>query len=543
MYQLYYTKSGAAWSSRQLVWQSDMAIDPAKYGIYDMRCGVEVNKAGELRFVMTKNCSSYDLFAKERSVLTLVMDDNVTIFRGVVKLIETDLFFQRTITANSDLVYLSDSVFEPHGDDIEEKPSARFKRIIDHHNLEMQGDPEKQFQIGNFTFEEGADNVEKYTKNGGYKDTMSQLQNDFKDFYGFYQIRYNGDYSQKWLDYTETTGKSTSQDIKFAVNIEDYQFHDTVDDLFTILIPVGSDSLELSNQNCQRTVDIRMPDQSKRTINLYIVDKYIKIVEGIQQYGYIYQAESFTVDSNNIGSSGSNGRVGGGSSGTNNGAVTGYEYGQEYVGTIANASIHNPASEGLYYLSNGSYVKATETTPVPGRTYYSRTRPTYYRATATEGTNPKANGWFEYRNGVFTKTEDTTVVSGKRYYTSTSPGGGTTGGGGGSGSSVTYRRIIVGAGTNPAASGFYYIKNGSYVAATETTIVPGRTYYQRIDSSGSGSGGGGSGSTYTYTVTIPSAGANPKALGLYEKRAFTINAYQLTKDTTVLPGKTYYRRS
>ena len=521
MYQLYYTKSGAAWSSKELIWKSDMAIDPAKYGIYDMQCNLEVNKAGELKFVMTKSGSSYNLFSKERSVLTLLMDDSTLIFRGVVKTIETDLFFQRTITAQSDIIYLSDSVFEPHGSDIEEKPSERFKRILDHHNLEMQGDPEKQIRPGNFTFTDGADDVEKYTKNGGYKDTTSQLQNDFKDFYGFYNIRYNEDFSQKWLDYTETTGKSTSQDIKFAVNIEDYQFKDTVDDLFTILIPCGSDNLVLSGQNEKRTVDIRMPDQSKRTINLYIVDKYIKIVEGIEAYGYIYQAESFTVDSNNIGRSGSNGRVGSGAS-----AQGGYEY------LLADSTtVTNPAAQDLWYLSGSTFVKATETTPVPGREYCTRQRANKYKVTSpASGANPMALGWSEYSNGTFVPSNDTSVVEGKTYYSRTPPS---------ASDGYTYTKYFVNSDTNPADEKLYYQNpDGTYTRATETSPVSGRQYWKRSG----GSGGGGDDDEPHYRVRSVSSSDNPSALGLYERRAFTIATFQRTTDTEPKYGKTYYER-
>lgn len=442
MDQLYFTQSGAAWSSRQLIWQSDMAIDPAKYGIYDLKCGVEVNKAGELSFLMTKSCSSYNLFSKERSVLTLIRDNSITLFRGVVKLIETDLFFQRTITANSDLIYLSDSVFEPHGDDIEETPIARFRRIIDHHNVEMQGDPEKQIQVGNFTFTQGADKVEKYTKNGGYKDTMSQLQNDFKDFYGFYNIRYNDDYSQKWLDYTETTPSySTVKDLKFAVNVEDYQFKDTVDDLFTVLIPCGGDNLTLSGQNATRTVAIRQPDQTTKEIDVYVVDKYLKIVDGINKYGYIYLAESFTVDSNNIGVSGINRTIpsswsgkpkgsGGGSSGD------GYIY-TAMIPTIGGQNPSNPSALGWVYRNNkGEYVAATETEAILGRHYFLPRKVetptngaggeggdgthTYTPVIPNAGDNPSAKGWYERRAFTianYIRSSDTTVLYGKTYYT------------------------------------------------------------------------------------------------------------------------------
>lgn len=443
MDQLYFTQSGAAWSSRQLIWQSDMAIDPAKYGIYDLKCGVEVNKAGELSFLMTKSCSSYNLFSKERSVLTLIRDNSITLFRGVVKLIETDLFFQRTITANSDLIYLSDSVFEPHGDDIEETPIARFRRIIDHHNVEMQGDPEKQIQVGNFTFTQGADKVEKYTKNGGYKDTMSQLQNDFKDFYGFYNIRYNDDYSQKWLDYTETTPSySTVKALKFAVNVEDYQFKDTVDDLFTVLIPCGGDNLTLSGlalsgQERRKKVSIRQPDQTLKAIDVYVVDKYLKIVDGINEYGYIYLPESFTVDSNNIGVSGINRTIpsswsgrqkgsGGGSSGD------GFIYTEQMM-----LSGWNPAEMGLYYKDKkGVYHETTDTTPVAGQHYFKRkqvTKPTnganpdddwsgqytYTPASLSPSDNPKNMGLYERRAftiGVYIATNDTKPLNGKTYY-------------------------------------------------------------------------------------------------------------------------------
>ena len=436
MYQLYFTPSGAPWSKKQLVWQSDMATNPPKYGIYDMKCSVEINKAGELSFVMTQSCEAYDWFAKERSVLTLLMDGSKTIFRGVVKLIETDLFFQRTITANSDLIYLSDSVFEPHGDDIEETPTARFKRILDHHNVLMEGDPEKQIQVGNFTFTNGANKIEKYAKNGGYKDTMSQIEEDFKDFYGFYNIRYNDDYSQKFLDYTETTGKSTPKDIKFAVNIEDYQFDDTVDDLFTILIPCGGDNLTLSGQDSFTTVQIRKPDQTTQDVQLQVADKYIKIVEGIQKFGYIYLAESFTVDSNNVGTSGINRKISNSWSGVKR-QKQGGGGGDGVVWTYhILTSGANPSALGLYYYQGGEYHKATETTPVAGRYYYSQTKVEkrensqggdsgkdkdydYVRVNPQEGDNPKAKGWFIRRAfsfGNYIETTDTEVVSGRTYW-------------------------------------------------------------------------------------------------------------------------------
>ena len=289
-------------------------------------------------------------------------------------------------------------------------------------------------------------------------------------------------------------------------------------------------------------MDIRMPDQSKRTITVYVVDKYIKIVEAISKYGYIYEAESFTVDSNNIGKSGTDGPVGGGSSGNGSGSRTGYEYAAVYVGGDPDSEGKNPAAEGMYYIdSHGNFVKATETGPVYGRAYYSRSRPTYYKASATEGTNPKANGWYEYSNGRFTKTNDTSVVSGKTYYTSTKPGSGG-GGGGGGGTTYTYEEVILTPNANPAALGLWYIDNGSYVAATETKIVLGRTYYKRKESSGGGGGGGGGGgsTTPTYHEVTASAGDNPAQNQWWEKRAFTIDSYIRTTDTSPKPGKKYY---
>ena len=48
------------------------------------------------------------------------------------------------------------------------------------------------------------------------------------------------------------------------------------------------------------------------------------------------------------------------------------------------------------------------------------------------------------------------------------------------------------------------------------------------------------GTTYTYTEVTPASGANPKALGYYEKEGkITFK----TKDTTVVEGKTYYEKT
>ena len=197
----------------------------------------------------------------------------------------------------------------------------------------------------------------------------------------------------------------------------------------------------------------------------------------------------------------------------------------------------NPAAEGLYYMRNGTYVRATESVPVVGRIYYSRARPTYYGVGSISG-NPRSQGLYEYSNGVFTKTYDTQVVPGKTYYSPTSIGLVRP-----DQAMYAYQRVSVGNSDNPAANGWYYVKDGIYVKATETSAVSGRFYYERVPNSGSSGGGSGSGGQYSYTPAYVPAGGNPKAMGLYERKAFTIEDYVLTNDTEARGNKTYWRRN
>lgn len=606
MFRLYAGVSGEAWSNAELIWNSAEAANPDECGINSLTCTIEINKIGSLKFTITSTHPYYDQIEKRKTILTLIQDDADVVFRGPVKQIETKLFYQKNITAESDLTYFSDSVFEPTDEDVTITPKERFSNIIENHNTQMANDPEKVFTVGTFTDSESASTEKKYAKTGSYNDTISQINTDFgKELYGFLRIRYSSDLSTRYIDYLESLEVGDAKDIQFAVNMADFKHTDQMKDIFTVLIPTGGDNLTIEDvgsklSDSDLTVDVLRPDMTTKTIALEIDGKYIKIPEGIQKYGYIYEAKSLTVDSND--GSSSSGQTG--DDPTEEEEDKGYsQLGEtvqgetEYIElTDEERAGKNPKEEGWYEYHDGTgMVPSTDTT-------YDRNK-TYYVATSGEGTykpvrtkvdNPRAAGFYEMSSeSIALKTEDQQPDPDKEYFYWGLYEDQEEDWGAGEVVNEGFEAISPGqysnySSRNPNKEGWYeLIDNAGFVRVYEKVAMAGREYYitsgrfyeyREVDYSSLLSKVGSinpqregwweqssevlgmrptyhttviSGYTYykavdknkgvtQYEEVVGAAGMNPKEMGLLEKATVT-GGYVHSFDEYVVAGTTYYR--
>ena len=222
---IYATETGAAWSTRTLVWDSTADDTPSFYG---GKLSLDIEKAGSLEFTVSPGNPYYSSFLKMKTILTVLCDDNTTLFRGRVSNIEIDTFKQKTITAEETLAYLNDSVYIPSGKDIQSTPRARLSAAISNHNSQMGNDSEKKFTIGTVSNSNGIDSTKTYNDNS-YSDTAGYLSEELTDQYGgFFKVRYNSDYTVNYLDWVESYGNTSSQVIQFGRNIVELTREDII---------------------------------------------------------------------------------------------------------------------------------------------------------------------------------------------------------------------------------------------------------------------------------------------------------------------------
>lgn len=93
-----------------VIWER--ALQKASNGLYKMTLKQELNKASTLELTVSQENPYYDQFTLYSTRLTLVDDEDDTFFfHGRVNKIKTDVFGQKTITAESFLAYLADGVY------------------------------------------------------------------------------------------------------------------------------------------------------------------------------------------------------------------------------------------------------------------------------------------------------------------------------------------------------------------------------------------------------------------------------------------------
>lgn len=297
---VYATNIGAAWSTRQKIWDSgDIEGDRTIYG---MRVALDIEKAGSMEFTVSPGHVYYDKFVKMKTILTVIADEDdsskkLTIFRGRISQIDTDIFKQKKISAEESLAFLNDSIYIPGGKDIKSTPRERFVAAINNHNSQMSSEPGKKLTIGKVSITTGIDDSKTYNDNS-YSETSSYLKSELIDQYGgFFFIRYNSDYSTQTIDWLEQRDGANASDIQklvFGKNIVELSKEDHTDDLFTVLVPSGNDNLTIDGYTSSaQTVTIKNADGTKQNVTVQPDGKYLKITGGVSKYGLIYKSESF----------------------------------------------------------------------------------------------------------------------------------------------------------------------------------------------------------------------------------------------------------
>lgn len=253
----------SVWLDGKLLYSS--AVNDPYYAIGTPILTLEAGKAGSLSFTMYPNHPEYDSLRRMLGRV-VVYEDNTELFRGRILRMETNLYKERKVTCEGDLAYLMDSIADPG--EYTESISAHFSRLVDMHNRQVESD--KQFAVGIV-------NVDKATesqtfKTDSYRTTSAAMSDDLTGVFGGY-IRTRRSGGTVYLDYIGDYGKAGNQNIEFGVNMIDFSESVSSDDIFTVLLPTGSEGV---------------------TMEGITGSKYVKIPNAVERYGTVVRAVSFS---------------------------------------------------------------------------------------------------------------------------------------------------------------------------------------------------------------------------------------------------------
>lgn len=243
----------------------DPSADDMTLQVLSPKVLYELNKAGSLTFTVLPGNVMYDGLHKLKTVITLERDGEI-VFRGRVLETATDLYNQKEVYCEGELAFLLDSIVRPY--EYKGKASDLFRQLLTKHNEQVE--EYKRFEIGIITAVTDTDELE--TEGGGYADTMSEIKSLLLDGFGGY-LRVRRENGVRYLDYVDAFNQTCTQEINFGVNLVDIENKVNAQDVFTVLVPLGSDGVTIETVNGGKD--------------------YIENPEAIAQYGRIVKTHTW----------------------------------------------------------------------------------------------------------------------------------------------------------------------------------------------------------------------------------------------------------
>ena len=230
--------------------------------LFGPRLTLELGKAGSLEFDIPQVNPFYDKLNQLTTEVTVEMDDE-EIFHGRVLSVQRAFNNVRHVYCEGDLSYLIDSVQK--GVQYNGTTHDLFRKIIANHNARV--DANKQFTVGTINIENrniilvGQSNDNNINVgNIDYKqiaiDSIVDEWNNSFDYIQTCLIDYCGGYLRTrradgkiYIDLLQDFGNTSIQEIELGRNLLDLTEELSVEDVFTVLIPLGDDNLTIASVN------------------------------------------------------------------------------------------------------------------------------------------------------------------------------------------------------------------------------------------------------------------------------------------------------
>ena len=232
----------------------------AGLALFNPKLTLEMGKAGSLEFDIPPNNVYYNNVRQLTSMVTVDMDGN-EIFRGRVLSNERMFNNVRHIYCEGDLAFLVDSVQKT--EKYTGTTRALFNKIIAAHNSRVE--LSKRFTVGQVTIDDREIVITGQSDDlntgeidyrqiaidsivGEWSDSLELIQTCLIDYCGGYlRTRYQN--GVNYIDFVKEYGGTATQEIELGKNLLDLSEEISVEDLFTVLIPLGDDNLTIASVN------------------------------------------------------------------------------------------------------------------------------------------------------------------------------------------------------------------------------------------------------------------------------------------------------
>ena len=270
MYEIYLNDSTLIYSSQ---------YDLDELSVTAAELNLSAGKAGSFSFSITPKNLAYTAITKLTSYID-VYRDTVLIFSGRVISIEEDFNLTRKIVCEGLLAIFNDSIFRPIT--VNESLIGIVEMLINSHNNQVSED--KQVTIGTIDIEDEY----LYREFDNYETTMSRLS-DLVEIYGGYLIL-NKQNDGLYLNWVNEIAGINQQTIDFGINLLDLTQEENINDIVTVLIPLGAQIESEDGSGKQKRLTIERVNGGMD----YIVNQ-----EGVTEFGYVVGVQTWddvTVD-------------------------------------------------------------------------------------------------------------------------------------------------------------------------------------------------------------------------------------------------------
>lgn len=253
---------------------STLVMDPSEnLLIIDPVLELAQNEAGSFSFSLPLEHPAYSVLHHTDPVS--VFKEGEGIFYGRITNIESDFYGTKTIQAEGELAYLSDSIQRP-AEYHDLSVRGFIQTLLDQHNEQS----DLKFELGVVNITDPNDSLYRFTN---YENTLFCLMDKVVNrLGGIISIRHEED--KRILDILDDYPRMNTQVIRFKENLMDYVTNSDILDLATVVIPLGAVKETRSIEALEERVSIKDVNGQK---------DYLESSDGVDKYGRICKVVTF----------------------------------------------------------------------------------------------------------------------------------------------------------------------------------------------------------------------------------------------------------
>jgi phage minor structural protein len=232
----------------------------------------EVNKSGSFTFTIYQDNPFFNRIQKLKTIIRVYKRDKI-LFRGRVIKEELGFYNDKTFICEGELSFLLDSIQRPYG--FTGSPADLFAQFINVHNSQV--DDTKKFIIGNVSILDNNNYINR--SNSNYEDTFTNVEEHLIKTHGGYLDITRDANNMPILNWIQDYSYESNQLIEFGENLLDFTKTNSVEEIATAIIPIGSKIGEGNNE-----AETRLTIENVNNGLDYIYDE-----TAVATYGYIFK--------------------------------------------------------------------------------------------------------------------------------------------------------------------------------------------------------------------------------------------------------------